>query len=301
MSDVFTSYSEEDARAAQVLVQALEQEGFTVWWSKRIPPGRTWEEVIGKELTAAKCVIVLWSHTSVKSNWVKDEADSASARGVLVPVLIDDAQAPLGFRQVEAAKLAGWDGDTSDQEFRQLRDAVSMLVGSPGGQTEAVAAPVSEPDADGAASPETEPRPGAARSGPPSRRASDARRFTAASTTTPRPHSAGRTALRLAVSIVSGIVLLVAVTLFMNLTLAKNFVTNSTLAVPTALAFAAAALLGERATRCARAGFLRTALWPLAGCLLGLSVPLLGAPLGGVLALIVREAFLTHQAKTALT
>ena len=128
MSDVFISYAAEDRARVQYLTKALEQGGFSVWWDRKIPPGKTWDQVIGKALDAAKCVIVLWSEVSVESNWVKEEADTAAQRGILVPALIDNVPLPIGFRRIEAANLIDWKGDSSYPEFKQLLESVSVLV-----------------------------------------------------------------------------------------------------------------------------------------------------------------------------
>jgi hypothetical protein len=69
---------------------------------------KRWRETIGRELSEARCVIVLWSKTSIDSSWVQEEADDARRRGVLVPVLIDKVIPPIGFRSVQAADLADW-------------------------------------------------------------------------------------------------------------------------------------------------------------------------------------------------
>lgn len=57
MSDIFLSYKSEDKAKAQTLAGALEQHGYSVWWDVVIPPGLTFDEVIEKELNAAKCVV----------------------------------------------------------------------------------------------------------------------------------------------------------------------------------------------------------------------------------------------------
>ncbi len=90
MSDIFLSYSSKDKARAQIIAEAFETKGCSVWWDRVIPPGKTFDEVIEQELEAAECVIVLWSHESVKSKWVKTEASEGDRRGILVPVLIEE-------------------------------------------------------------------------------------------------------------------------------------------------------------------------------------------------------------------
>lgn len=129
MTDVFISYSRADRDRAQTVARALEKQGFTVWWDRKIPPGRTFDEVIQEALQRSSCVIVLWSTTSVKSDWVKEEAQNGAARGVLVPVLIDDVPIPLGFGRIQTANLVGWRGDLDHPEFEQLSRSVAEIGG----------------------------------------------------------------------------------------------------------------------------------------------------------------------------
>lgn len=126
--DVFLSYAREDEEEAGRFASLLEKEGLSVWWDRKIPPGRTWDQVIGKALDEARCVVVLWTPASVESDWVKEEAARAARRGALVPVLLQQAQAPLGFGRIEAAELSGWRGQTQDQEFQGFLAAVRELA-----------------------------------------------------------------------------------------------------------------------------------------------------------------------------
>jgi hypothetical protein len=82
-----------------------------VWWDRKSAAGQAFDEVIERELEAAKCVIVLWSQASIDSEWVKNEAADAAARGMLAPALLDRVQLPLEFQRRQAADLVGWDGD----------------------------------------------------------------------------------------------------------------------------------------------------------------------------------------------
>ena len=95
MSDeIFLSYSSKDREVAKRLAEVLESRGIGVWWDKEIPPGKTFDQVIEERLDAAKGVVVLWSESSVKSNWVRTEAGDAAQRDLLVPVLIEEVKIP---------------------------------------------------------------------------------------------------------------------------------------------------------------------------------------------------------------
>ena len=128
MTNVFISYANEDAASAEMLADALQRAGFSIWWDRHIPPGKTWDDVIGRALDTAGCVIVLWSGTSVHSRWVREEAERAASRSCLIPALIEKVEPPLGFGRIQAADLSQWRGDERDPEFANLVRAISDLV-----------------------------------------------------------------------------------------------------------------------------------------------------------------------------
>ncbi|MBP6627233.1 MAG: TIR domain-containing protein [Arenimonas sp.] len=99
---VFLSYSRTDQARAQQLADALGQAGLTVWWDAMIEGGASFAKSIEAALVASDAVVVLWSRTSVASDWVLDEAAHARDLNKLVPLSIDGTLPPLGFRQYQA-------------------------------------------------------------------------------------------------------------------------------------------------------------------------------------------------------
>ena len=125
MADIFLSYASEDRERARLVAQLLEGRSWTVWWDRKIPAGVAYDEVIEREIGAAKYVVVLWSISSTKSEWVKNEAASAVEQEKLIPVQIDDIKLPLEFRRRQTLNLSGWSGDASDTRLESLFEALS--------------------------------------------------------------------------------------------------------------------------------------------------------------------------------
>jgi len=61
MSDIFISYANPDRERILPLVEVLGREGWSVWWDRRIPVGKSFDEIIEAEVNSARCVIVVWS------------------------------------------------------------------------------------------------------------------------------------------------------------------------------------------------------------------------------------------------
>jgi uncharacterized membrane protein len=134
MSDIiFLSYASDDRSRIGPLVdgltRALTHLNVRVWWDHQdISVGKRWDVVLEEALDSAKCVVVVWSVRSTRSQWVSNEASEGMRRGVLLPVLIDNVPIPLGFRHLQAANLVGWSGDVDNPEFRQLCHGVWSLT-----------------------------------------------------------------------------------------------------------------------------------------------------------------------------
>ena len=80
-------------------------------------------------MKSAKAVVVLWSADAAKSQWVRAEADSARAAGMLVQAALDGTIPPLPFNQIQCADLSGWDGSAETPGWRKLKDSLRTLVG----------------------------------------------------------------------------------------------------------------------------------------------------------------------------
>ena len=122
MADIFISYAREDRSRIEPLARALAERGWSVWWDRRFRPGEDIDRRISEELAAARCIIVAWSNSALKSPWVRDEAAEGRDRNVLASVLLEQVMPPLGFRAFHAADLSGWRGQRDDELEKLLID-----------------------------------------------------------------------------------------------------------------------------------------------------------------------------------
>src|SRR5262245_29023627 len=134
MSDIFFSYARQDSSRVLPLIRALERHGWTVWLDHRgILPGQSFARAIEKALQEARCVVVVWSKASVQSAWVRNEADVARERQILVPIRIDpEVDIPFGFKHIQTASLWDWEDTRPHPDFEQFIRALTDRIGSPG-------------------------------------------------------------------------------------------------------------------------------------------------------------------------
>lgn len=133
MARVFLSYSRQDQSSAKAIASALERRDHYVWWDRHLEGGSRYASEIEGELKRADAVVVIWSHSSVQSPWVQDEAGEGRNSGRLVPLVIDDSQPPLGFRQFQAIDLTQWNGRSGAKILETVHRAIeARIAGQPG-------------------------------------------------------------------------------------------------------------------------------------------------------------------------
>jgi formylglycine-generating enzyme required for sulfatase activity len=130
MADIFISYAREDRSKVELLVKALEDTGWSVWWDRDIPIAKPWHLVIQEAIDNAKCIMVVWSNASVDSEWVLAEAEEGLRRRVLVPVMFEEVKMPLLFRSLQVADLILWNGNRSEAGYKQLMKALDSILGN---------------------------------------------------------------------------------------------------------------------------------------------------------------------------
>jgi TolB-like protein len=126
---LFLSYARADEVFARRLAATLERAGYTIWWDALIEGGAAFGRSIAEALERADAVLVLWSKTSVDSDWVKDEAAQGRERHRLIPLSIDGTQPPLGFRQYQVIDLSTWRGRRDSPQFSAIERAVATAAG----------------------------------------------------------------------------------------------------------------------------------------------------------------------------
>jgi adenylate cyclase len=148
MADVFVSYARVDKARVAPIVAAIEAQGWTVWWDPEIAAGQQFDDQIEAQLAAAKCVLVVWTPTSVVSRWVRGEAREAADRGILVPVRFDDARLPMDVRALHTTDLDRWGDDPSSAPFQEVLRALGGMMArnaAPRGDKGAVAGAPADP------------------------------------------------------------------------------------------------------------------------------------------------------------
>lgn len=106
-TSIFLSYSRADREQVLPIIEALEAEGYSVWWDGLLKGGDRFLQVTEKALETSDIVLVMWTQTSVASDWVRDEATRGRDRQCLISVSLDGCEPPLGFRQIQYIDVAG--------------------------------------------------------------------------------------------------------------------------------------------------------------------------------------------------
>jgi hypothetical protein len=127
VAGVFLSYAEQDSKVADQMMAALRLSGIAV--APTHPPEQsTGVKTVARELTSAKCVVVLWSKHSVRNELVLAEADYARSRDIVVSAVIGKPPLPLGFRDLWFANLIDWTGEPDSEIFLVLKRLVEARL-----------------------------------------------------------------------------------------------------------------------------------------------------------------------------
>ena len=65
-------------------------------------------------------VLVIWSESSIASDWVKDEASVGKMHETLLAVAIDGVNPPLGFRQLQTVHIERTSDWSQSDAFARL-------------------------------------------------------------------------------------------------------------------------------------------------------------------------------------
>jgi uncharacterized protein (TIGR02301 family) len=133
MVDVFISYKREQRERVALIASRLEAVGLSVWYDASLNSGEAFDRQIQRELSTARCVLVLWSPAALQSDYVRGEALSGHSRGVLACAQIErvDLRHSPPFNLIQASDLSRWAGDEAHPEWRAVLRTIGRLTGRP--------------------------------------------------------------------------------------------------------------------------------------------------------------------------
>lgn len=109
MSQVFFSFTSEDAYAAFPIIDAVKRAGFSVSHWNVVSRDASHREYLNKEIDDAQCVVALWSTAAMRSELQAEYklALRAWSSNRLVLAVLDNAELPLGLRDLPFISLKG--------------------------------------------------------------------------------------------------------------------------------------------------------------------------------------------------
>jgi formylglycine-generating enzyme required for sulfatase activity len=127
LADLFLSYAREDGSKAELLVSALQRQGWSVFWE--IADGTADNDAErDKAIEQAGCVIVAWSNVSKSTIGIRGDAALGLLRKKLLPILFEPVEPPGDFRNLHTEDLSSWRGDSNSPEFLSLQRAIESLL-----------------------------------------------------------------------------------------------------------------------------------------------------------------------------
>ena len=138
--DVFISYKHEDFLARDVLIKALEDKGYEVFWDVKLGVD-LWRDELRDEVNRSKLVIALWSAASAESKNVLVEAAGAFHQKKLMSAPIEKTPddkpgvfkvVPEYYGGTNIHPLTDWaDEQARVDQLQKILDKVQQITGGP--------------------------------------------------------------------------------------------------------------------------------------------------------------------------
>jgi hypothetical protein len=106
MGHIFLSYSHNDIWIMRYLKNYLINRGSSVWSDEKLKPGTpVWQKAIESAIDDCGCVVVVFSESAKKSEWVIEELNYAKGQGkLIIPLLAsgnDSSSFPFGYSSAQ--------------------------------------------------------------------------------------------------------------------------------------------------------------------------------------------------------
>ncbi len=130
MTDVYVAYARQDRDRLRVVGELLRREGWDSWMDPAEPKPDL-SPIADLKLGWSKAVLVLWSDSARRSEYVRSEAATGLYKNKLIQARIDGEAPPRPFDELDAVDLSKWNGDPDDPNWRRLTAMLRNCAGDP--------------------------------------------------------------------------------------------------------------------------------------------------------------------------
>lgn len=130
MTDVYVAYARQDRDRLRVVGELLRAEGWDSWMDPAEPKPDL-SPIADLKLGWSKAVLVLWSDSARRSEYVRSEAATGLYKNKLIQARIDGEAPPRPFDELDAVDLSRWSGDPEDPNWRRLTEMLRSCAGDP--------------------------------------------------------------------------------------------------------------------------------------------------------------------------
>lgn len=130
MTDVYVAYARQDRERLRVVGELLRQEGWDSWMDPAEPKPDL-SPIADLKLGWSKAVLVLWSDSARRSEYVRSEAATGLYKNKLIQARIDGEPPPRPFDELDAVDLSRWNGDPGDPNWQRLTAMLRNCAGDP--------------------------------------------------------------------------------------------------------------------------------------------------------------------------
>ena len=142
MAEICVIYLSEDEDVVGRLVTLL-QKHWDVWWAHDLAHG-AWEKAVRNEIGKSTAVVAVLSQHAEgeRKTIITDEMRYAEKEGkTIFPFLIDPADVPFGFGDLNHTEAYGWNGAENHPGYLQLKNKISTTIGGGRNSNNGIARP----------------------------------------------------------------------------------------------------------------------------------------------------------------
>lgn len=126
--DICIIYARVDASGIPPALEAILKPEWSVWWDRRLVSG-DYRAGIEEVIRTCEVLVPVWSSAATLNAHMHDELEMARKAGVaILPLRIHEADAPMGYGNLQTTDMLGWAGERDRPEILAFLERIRVTI-----------------------------------------------------------------------------------------------------------------------------------------------------------------------------